>query len=190
MPRFSIERSDRAYDPAHGKRIKYIKCDGHIIDMPLTADTDEGLVRHVAANPGGQPRISAGQMVILESRGRVEIEWLDEAKRWNKERSGGARVAVGRASNGDLLVQVYSIARPGAIKQLRKELVTLPAEAAGLCQTAGLLAGAAAEQLCEMFGDRLDPSECARVAVEQCYQMIKDDLKPSGTDAYENMDIG
>lgn len=190
MARFSVERGDRAYDPTHAKRIKHIKLDGKEVVMPLTADTVEGLVRHVAAGPDGMPIVTAGDMTILESRGRVEIEYLDEATRWNKERTGEARVAVGRASNGDLLVQVYSLARPGAIKQLRKEYLTLPSQGWGICQTAGLLAGAAAEQLCEQFGDRLDPSECARVAVEQCAQMVHDDLKPQGFDAYDNMDMG
>jgi hypothetical protein len=99
-------------------------------------------------------------------------------------------VGVARASNGDLLVQVYSLARPGAIKQLRKEYLTLPLEDAGICQAAGVMAGGAAEMLCSQFGDRLDPSECARVAVEQCYQMLKEDLKPQGHDAYDNMDMG
>jgi hypothetical protein len=98
MARFSIERSDRAYDPTHAKRIKFVKVDGKVVDMPLTADTSEGLVRHVAANPDGTPVITAGDFTILESRGRVEIEWLDEATRWNKERTGGARVGGRRCA--------------------------------------------------------------------------------------------
>jgi hypothetical protein len=191
VARFSIERSDRAYDPTYGKRIKFVKLDGKVVDMPLTADTVEGLVRHVAADREGNPIMAAGQMSILESRGRVEIEWLDEAKRWNKDRSGEARVAVGRASDGDILVQVYSLARPGAIKQLRKAYSTLPSSHAAICQAAGAMAGAAAEMLADQFGDKLDPSECARVGVEQCYQMLKDNPHvATGHDVYDTRDMG
>lgn len=188
--RFSIERGDRAYDPAHSRRIKHVKIDGKVVQMALTADTTEGLVRHVAAGPDGMPIVHNGEMTILESRGKVEIELLDAEKRWDKERKGEAKVGVARAANGDLLVQVYSLARPGAIKQVRKEYITLPRDPSGICQCAGVLAGYAAELLCDQFGDSLDPSECARVAVEQAHHMVKDDLKPSGYDAYEHMDMG
>lgn len=174
--RFSVERGDRAYDPSHSRRVKSVSVDGEPpLAMVLTADEEEGLVRHVAADPAGNPIITGGELTILETRGRVRIELMPKGERdWDSSRRGQTKVAVGRDRNGDLLVQVYSIARPGAIKQVRKDALTLRPDTGGLCQDAGLLAGYAAELLCAQFGDRIDPSECARTAVEQCLRMAMD----------------
>lgn len=182
--RFSVERGDRAYDPSHARRIKRVTVDGREVPMAITADEEEGLVRHIAANPDGSPIVAGGQMSVLESRGRVVVEMVKEDRAWDAERTGEARVAVARHPSGDLLVQVYSLARPGAIKQMRCEALHVPSDGAALCQKAGAMAGAAAELLCDQFNDKLDPSECARVAVEQALAMVRDEHRTRG-DVYD-----
>jgi hypothetical protein len=176
--RISIEKGDRAYDPKHARRVKEVTVDGQVARMVLTADEEEGLIRHIASDAKGHPIVIGGELSVLESRGKVVVTLATGERDWDKGRTGEAKVAVGRAPNGDLLVQVYSIVRPGAIKQVRKEARTLRAGRAALCQEAGLLGGYAAELLCDKFGDNLDPSECARVAVEQALKMIDDEEGP------------
>lgn len=48
-----------------------------------------------------------------------------------------------------------------------------------LMQLVGLYAGAAAEHYCEQFNDTLDPSDVARVAVEQCRRALVDEAEAS-----------
>ena len=51
-------------------------CDGAFVPNAITADTEEGLVRYLAAGPDGWPVYDAGRGAweILERRGEVEIK--------------------------------------------------------------------------------------------------------------------
>jgi hypothetical protein len=84
-------------------------------------------------------------------------------------------VAVGRL-DGRLVVDVYSAVRPGAIRRMTMDRAT-EAASASVAQSVGICAGAAAEHMCEHYGDTIDPSEVARVAVEQCVRLLADEAR-------------
>lgn len=176
--RISIVKGDRGYDPGHTRRVKRVTIDG----LPVacaTADEEEGFVDELMMEDG---RIKLdptdGSPLTRRMVGAVKVELMpEEARAWDNARTGEAKVRVGREpGTGDILVQVYSIARPGAIKQGRLPLKAhLGRTQASLCQAAGTVGGAMAEMLCEQFGDRIDPSAAARAATEQCFRLLTDE---------------
>jgi hypothetical protein len=172
--RFSIVEGRPGYDPTHQRRVERVTVDGVDVDGCIEADEELGYALKLAPDleRGGFQRDPQGGYVTLRVSGRTEVRLRTAERDWDASRRGEAKVQVGRDANGDVLVQVYSHARPGAIKQMRLERLNLPASGPELCQRAGMCAGAAAEMLAEQFGDRLDPSECARVAVEQASRML------------------
>lgn len=174
--RISIVRGDPGYDPTHQRRVERVTVDGLPV-LAATADEEQGFVDEVCLEPGTN-RIAvdpvSGHPLTRRVEGRVHIVLRPKADRdWDRSRRGEAKVQVGRDANGDVLVQVYSHARPGAIKQGRMARAELPSTRMALVQKVGLTAGALAEMLCEQFGDRLDPSECARVGLEQACRMLE-----------------
>lgn len=179
--RFSIVEGRPGYDPSHQRRIKEVLVDGIAVDGCIEADEEAGYALRLAPDlvSGGFHRDPAGGFSTLRVAGRVEIRLAAKgAADWDETRKAdGAKVRVGRDANGDVLVQVYSVVRPGAIRQMRLLRADLPSSAAMVAQKAGLVAGAAAEHLCEQFRDTIDPEDCARVAVEQCSIMLAAEAK-------------
>lgn len=173
--RISIVRGDRGYDPTHTRRIKRVTLNGLSV-ASVTADEELGYVDELCMEDGKVVMIG-DQPVTRRMTGKVVIELLPKNERdWDAERKmPGVKVQVGRDRNRDILVQVVSWARPGAIKQGRMDYASLPATPAAQCQKAGAAAGMLAEMLCTQFGDRLDPSEAAKVAIEQCAKMLSEE---------------
>jgi len=177
--RISIEPGDRAYDPSRSRKVLSVRVDGLVYPYVLTADSDEGYVKCLATDEAGQPVPEGDRYRTLEVRGTVLIELSTGERDWDATRSpdcAHSKVAVGRLESGLLCVDVYSAVRPGAILRM-----TLAAEqestAAVTAQRLGAAAGAAAEDLCERFGDTIEPSEVARVAVEQASLLLADEAR-------------
>lgn len=178
--RISIVRGDPGYDPTHQRRVERVTLDGLPI-MAVTADEEQGFADELVMAEGQIALNLNGEPITRRVTGKVVIKLRDDGRRWDKDRRlDGVKVQVGRDRNLDILVQVFSWARPGAIKQGRMHYQELPSGDAAVCQKAGMTAGAMAEMLCEQFGDRLDPSECARVAFEQCHAMLQAERGPRG----------
>lgn len=181
--RISIVRGDPGYDPTHTRRVRRVTVDG----LPVacaTADEEQGFADEIVMEGGRvalDPTDGSPLTRRLVGRVRVELEPQDE-RRWDANRRlDGVRVQVGREpGTRDVLVQVFSWARPGAIKQGRIDALHQPSSAAEMCQRAGAVAGAMAEMLCDQFGDRMDPSEAARVAVEQCARLLSEEAAAGG----------
>jgi hypothetical protein len=156
------------------RKVKSVHLDGELLTGCLGADDGIGWVRELVPDPDkpGYFMHDGVEFLTRERRGKVVITMRDTSRDWDADRKGGAKVQVGRAENGDILVQVYSIVRPGAIKQMRLELSHLPAGIEAQAQKAGLVAGRAAEMLGEQFGDSVDPSDAARVALGLATEML------------------
>lgn len=176
--RISIEPGDRAYDLTQGRKVLEVRVDGVLYPYVLTADTDEGYVKCLAAGEDGRPIAVGDRFKTLEVRGQVTVAFAGNDRDWDRSAAPDAahsKVAVGRL-DGELVVDVYSAVRPGAIRRM-----TMSAEAerrsTSVAQNLGACAGAAAEHLCEHFGDTIDPSEVARVAVEQCRRLLADEAR-------------
>lgn len=175
--RFSIVEGRPGYDPRHSRRVERVEVDGRPVEACIEADEEQGYALCLSPDRerGGFLRDPQGGLVTLRVSGRTVVTLRRGDRDWDKGRVGrSTEVRVGREpGTGDLLVQVHSWARPGAIKQGRlargAQLDLMPA---ALAQRCGVVAGAVAEMLCDQFGDRLDPSECARVAVEQASQLL------------------
>lgn len=180
--RISIEQGDRAYvspGSAESRRVKSVHVDGVLYEGCVTIDTDEGYVKCFKPSDCGTPGKFAppigDRFPMIEVRGNVVLELAGE-RDWSKDHApdrAHSKVAVGRL-DGLLVVDVYSAVRPGAIRRM-----TMSADAerrsTSVAQNLGACAGAAAEDLCERFGDTIDPSEVARVAVEQCARLLADE---------------
>jgi hypothetical protein len=172
--RISIDRTDRAYDLAKAKKVAQVTLDGKKV-AAVTADDEEGLVRYYLQDPqtGSLIQGGDGQPQVIEARGKVVIEMRKDDRAWSKDNVRETKVEVGRQQDGSVHVLVHSWARPGAIKRVKIE-GDMPTGHA-LVQKVGIAAGHGAELLCEQFGDRLDPGECARAAMEQASMMIADE---------------
>lgn len=175
--RFSIIKADRGYDPTASRRVRMVTVDGSMAANCVTADDQEGFalcLTHDPINGGFLKEADTGEYVLSRYAGKVEILLASaDPLKWDPKRRGEAKVAVGRAPNGDVLVQVYSNARPGAIKQITMHRVNLPSGAAAVCQKAGACGGYAAELLAEQFRDTIDPSAAAAEATRQCAIMLR-----------------
>ena len=177
--RISIEPGDRAHDPQQARKVLSVHVDGVLYPYVLTADSDEGFVRCLAAGEDGQPIRDGDRYRTLEVRGQVVIALSSTETYWDKTRrpdGAHSKVAVGRL-DGSLVVDVYSAVRPGAIRRMTLDRAEEPGNAVMAAQRVGLLAGAAAENLCGRFGDTIDPSEVARVAVQQATLLLADEAR-------------
>jgi hypothetical protein len=75
-----------------------------------------------------------------------------------------------------MLVQVYSRALPGRIKQGEK-FFDFRDDSKNMRQVAGVMAGALAEECCEHFGDSFDPSEAAKMGMEAFEQVVAESMQ-------------
>lgn len=75
-----------------------------------------------------------------------------------------------------MLVQVYSRALPGRIKQGEK-FFDFRDTSKNMRQVAGVLAGALAEECCEHFGDSFDPSDAAKMGMEAFDQVASNAMQ-------------
>jgi hypothetical protein len=179
--RFEVDTDARA--DQSWRKVRSVHLDGVLLVGCLAADDVEGWVRELIPDPDkpGYFKHDGVEFLTRERRGRVEIALKDTSRDWDRERRGATRVQVGRdPMTGDILVQVFSVVRPGAIKQMRLALGGLPAGLDAKAQKAGMTAGAAAELLCEQFGDAVDPAAAARTAIEQCTAMLLAEQAPGG----------
>lgn len=176
--RISLLSNDPGYDPTHERRVKQVTLNGRPMLGIVTADEEEGFIIALVRDPlTGEWQRNGSEFQTLRETGKVVIELMPKGEReWDptrKAQGGHVRVQVGiDPSTGDLLVQVFSVVRPGALKQARLPSLRLPAGKTATCQAAGTLAGVVAEALCEQFGDTLDPSAAAAEAVRQCARML------------------
>ena len=125
--RISIVRGDPGYDPTHQRRVDRVLLDGLPV-LCATADEEQGYVDELVLD-GATGRVAVdptdGSPLTRRVAGRVAIHLAQkDARAWDRDRRlDGVRVQVGREpGTRDLLVQVYSWARPGAIKQGRIDL--------------------------------------------------------------------
>lgn len=176
--RISIRRGDRGFDPSHVRKVKKITVDGVEVTA-ITADEEEGFADCLQIDPNepGKLLTDADGPVLRRLTGKVVIELHQDGRSWDKARRGEAKVQVGRCPQSqDILVQVYSVVRPGAIKQGRLARAQQPGDEAALSQKIGLTGGWLAELLCDEYGDTIDPSQAARSAMEQGVRMIRDEI--------------
>lgn len=175
--RISIVKGDPGYDPTHTRRVRSVTVDGTPY-AAVTADDQEGFA-DVLCTENGRVQMDpfSGQPLTKRLLGRVVIELMPRGERdWDQGRRGEAKVRVGREpGTGDILVQVYSAVRPGAIKQGRMHRAQLPSGDAAVCQKVGVTAGALAEMLCDQFRDTIDPDQVAREALTQASLMLRDE---------------
>lgn len=80
-------------------------------------------------------------------------------------------------------VSVHSTHKEGLMSRIQVD----PGQASGaqqLIRNIQVAAGAAAEHLCEMYGDRLDPDHCAKVAAEIFGEVMRKfkEMQDSGQD--------
>jgi hypothetical protein len=176
--RISIISGDPGYDEKHTRRVKNVYLNGEVIQSPITADEEQGFVLCLISDGNGGVKKDpvSGDYELERLEGRVHIELHPPGARdWDKNRKGAVKVRVALDTNKDLLVQVFSVVRPGALKQGRlKAQLFSGSGTMQICQSAGILAGAIAEALCEQFGDTMDPSEVASTAIRECSRMIQD----------------
>jgi hypothetical protein len=157
-------------DPGYDQQRYAVTLDGQAIMSPVIADEERGFVTTLASGPDGELlRQENGNLVLTTLHGKVMVTPIQEERDWDKRRRGETRVQVGRQPNGDLVVQVFSVVRPGAIKQATLALKNQPRD---LAQAAGVMAGGLAELLAEQFGDFLDPSAAANMARHQCLVLL------------------
>lgn len=173
--RISILKSDRAYEATVGKRFESVTVDGRSV-MACTADEEEGFALVICADERGKPQSINGEIVTKVMRGKVVIVPFKTERDWDKNKVMATKVQVGRDINGDLIVQVFSAVRPGAIRQARMELAHQPSTQVACAQRMGMMAGMAAEHLCMTFGDTVNPDECARVAIEQALELFRGEI--------------
>lgn len=178
--RVSIVKGDPGYDPTHTRRVQRVTVDGLPV-VSVTADEEQGFVDELVIDSAtGRAVLDPvdGSPLTRRVTGRVRIELRKASDReWDASRRGEAKVQVGREpGTGDILVQVYSHVRPGAIKQGRIARLAQTGRMETM-QLAGVTAGAIAEMLCDQFGDRIDPDECARVALDQCMKLLMDEAQ-------------
>jgi hypothetical protein len=174
--RISIDPQDRAFGRTPAG-LKAVTVDGVHYPMVITADEEEGYVLAYRQPLQVDPKSAGPDMryLTIEVRGKVVLEW--DQRRWDKDRRATTatygEVKVGRDADGSLVVRVMSAVRPGAGRQLRLPAASVPSSRMQLVQKAGAMAGAAAEDMCERFGDTLDPSECAKAAIDAACRMLE-----------------
>jgi len=174
--RFSIEPGDRAYDPKAGRKVAKVTFDGLAVQCVLTADDELGEVRSMQVDLDGRPVVVDGEFkVVHRTAGRVVIELRRDDRAWDEARRVETKVMVGRHEDGTVEVLVYSAVRPSACSRVLLPPSKQQDQGPGLCQQAGVAAGAIAESMCARFRDTLDPDDCARVAVEQCGRMLAEE---------------
>lgn len=136
----------------------------------VTADEEEGLIVAHKYSPDNKPVVSEdGKHLVLETiRGKVRIEVLgDDGQSIRKP-----KVTVER-HGAEFHVHVYSRLRSSNIRRMKLDpSVTTGMTEEQLKQACGVAAGAAAEHLCEQFGDVFDPSVAAQASIDACSQLL------------------
>ena len=168
--RISADKRDKGHRFDINLRHVRVYLDGQLFTRAVTADEEEGLIVAHKYSEDGRPVINEeGNAYVLETlRGKVRIEIVGD--------DGGSirkpKVKVERVPEG-IQVMTYSRMRPGNIRRhkLPNDLVSGFSEEQ-LRQACGLGAGAAAEHLCEQFGDVFDPSAAAQAGIEACDQLL------------------
>lgn len=162
--RISADKRDKGHRFDINLRHVRVYLDGQLFTRAVTADEEEGLIVAMKHGPDGKPVVDeAAQGIVLEVlRGKVRIEIVGD--------DGGSirtpKVKVERVPEG-VQVMVYSRLRPGNIRRHRlPDDLTAGLSEEQLRQACGFGAGAAAEHLCEQFGDVFDPSAAARAGIE------------------------
>lgn len=136
----------------------------------VAADEEENLIVAHKYNEQNKPVVSEdGQHFVLETiRGKVRIEVLGD----DGQSIRVPKVTVER-SGGTFVVYVYSRIRARNIRRstLDKNLV-IGFDEEQLAQACGMAAGAAAEHLCNQFGDVFDPSATAQAGINACRELL------------------
>lgn len=176
--RFSVLKRAPDYDPSSAKRIMGVGVDGKMIVNCVEADEEQGYALALMTDPLDPKKFLMdpvdGTYTLARVTGKVSIVCREaDPRQWDPNRKGEAKVQVGRDTNGDILVQVYSNARPGAIKQIRMNRQELPSGHNAIAQKAGACGGYAAELLADQFNDTIDPSAAASEAARQCAIMLR-----------------
>lgn len=95
---------------------------------------------------------------------KVTVSIIHDDGRGTLDPLTGRITPATRQAGHYVVVSVYSLIKPGVIKQ--GELPLNQHNAAGMRKQVNLMGGLLAELLCEEYGDKLDPDECARAASE------------------------
>lgn len=166
--RISTDKRDRGHRFDIDLRRVRVYLDGALFTRAVTADEEEGTIVAMVHDAAGGPVVNEARTgYVLETlRGKVRIEVLGD--------DGGSirtpKVKVERV-NGAIQVMVYSRIRAGNIRRLTLDADQLAGMSEEkLLAACDAMAGAAAEHLCEQFGDVFDPSVASaagRSAAEQ-----------------------
>lgn len=172
--RLSVDKRDRGHRFDIDLTRVRVYLDGAPFTRAVTADEEEGLIIAHKYSEDGRPVINEeGNAYVLETlRGRVRIEIVGD--------DGGSirtpKVKVERVPEG-IQVMTYSRLRSGNIRRhkLPSDLVAGFSEEQ-FRQACGMAAGAAAEHLCEHFGDVFDPSLAAQAGIDACDELLAREL--------------
>ena len=175
--RISTDKRDRGHKFDINLRHVRVYLNGELFTRAVTADEEEGLIIAYKHGPDGKAIVDEDeQAFVLETlRGKVRVEIVGD--------DGGSirspKVKVERTPEG-VQVMTYSRLRSGNIRRhkLQSDLVAGFSEEQ-FRQACGVAAGAAAEHLCEHFGDVFDPSLAAQAGIAAADELLAREGQPT-----------
>lgn len=179
--RLSVDKRDKGYRFNFDTKKAFVYLDGQLFTRAVTADEEESLVVAMKLDPAGAPLVRLGdngqpegfELEVLHGKVRIEVIG-DDGKSLRCP-----KVSVERnAATNEIHVYAYSRIRAKNIRRMRLSTEKVSSlDEKGLIQACGLAAGAAAEYLCDNYGDIFDPSEAATAGMEACQQMLANEAQ-------------